>query len=369
MKRLLALLLFSIHTAAFSQIVVTVSPADTILCYRDSIAIEAQVTGQEPYFFRWLKDGLEISSSNESVLIIPRMSYADTGAYQCIVNNDIGDIDTSDFALLHVHPQIVFDTLYRFNNLGCRVDCKGQYKVLVSGGLPPYTYDWNAGFSQDTLVFGLCPGTYKLEITDANNCRLDTNYFVDYLRIDTLSFQMKPPDTLYLTNPNLTASFRQDAAPMFTNWEWEFGDSAKVSNVNPVSHIYDRTGKFQVALNLTDLNGCDTTITDTIYVRVAKLKVPLVMTPNGDELNDKFQVIVEGKEKEFDYRQCYLGTELFVYDRWGGMVYSKKNYASGDWDAKGLSDGVYFYILKLDAQFEDEVIRGTLTILGSGSSE
>ncbi|QTN38384.1 T9SS type A sorting domain-containing protein [Cryomorphaceae bacterium] len=45
----------------------------------------------------------------------------------------------------------------------------GTASTTVSGGTPPYSYNWSNGSSQPSLL-GLAPGTYGLTITDANGC-------------------------------------------------------------------------------------------------------------------------------------------------------------------------------------------------------
>jgi gliding motility-associated-like protein len=63
--------------------------------------------------------------------------------------------------------------------------------------------------------------------------------------------------------------------------------------------------------------------------------VPNIMTPNGDGKNDDF--VISGLE---------TGTKLTIYNRWGDVVYANNNY-NNDWDAKNITDGVYFYVLDL----------------------
>ncbi|MEN0003472.1 MAG: cohesin domain-containing protein [Bacteroidota bacterium] len=50
--------------------------------------------------------------------------------------------------------------------------CNGSVWMIVTGGTAPYSYKWlNADVAENTsLVEELCPGTYFVEITDANNC-------------------------------------------------------------------------------------------------------------------------------------------------------------------------------------------------------
>ncbi|NML35685.1 gliding motility-associated C-terminal domain-containing protein [Chitinophaga sp. G-6-1-13] len=44
----------------------------------------------------------------------------------------------------------------------------------------------------------------------------------------------------------------------------------------------------------------------------------------------------------------YPNSSLFIYNRWGNQVYQSKNYQN-EWDGHGLSEGTYYYILKLRA--------------------
>jgi gliding motility-associated-like protein len=72
---------------------------------------------------------------------------------------------------------------------------------------------------------------------------------------------------------------------------------------------------------------------------VTGLKVPNVYTPNGDNVNDAFEI--RGLE-------LYPENEISIINRWGNIIYDKKNYKN-DWDGNGLDEGTYFYILKVRA--------------------
>jgi gliding motility-associated-like protein len=351
------------------QMHAVVAPTDTIACFRDSVACTVTITnaGQgADTLYTWQKNGLTFSWKDTSLFYIRSVSAKDTGFYRCIVSVGL-NTDTSNTFHLGMHARMKIDTLYRYNALGCPADCKGQFKVKVSGGTefsgyPPYIYDWKAGHSQDTIVFGLCRGKYTFTVTDSMNCSYDTSYFVDVLRSPKVDFERLPGDTVYLTNPNLTVFFQDSLKKQMTNWEWDFGDNNKVPNLNPATHTYDKTGTFPVRLSFTDVNGCDTTISHDIVVKVVELKIPNVFTPNGDGYNDQFKITIKGNGSA-DWREAYLGNEFIVFDRWGKKVYQQSNYKSGDWDGANLSDGTYFYVLKCQGQFGDDVFKGSITIL------
>lgn len=63
--------------------------------------------------------------------------------------------------------------------------------------------------------------------------------------------------------------------------------------------------------------------------------IPNVITPNDDLKNDLFVI---------PKLHLYPDNTLMLYDRWGQLVFSKKNY-DNSWGAEGLSAGVYFYSL------------------------
>lgn len=370
MKHLLSLLFFFLNIIAISQVTVEVKPYDTIVCYRDSVAFVSFVSdaGSGKISWQWQKNLINISGATDSIYGFKHAKSIDTAVYRCIVSVDGAVADTSNGARLRMHPKMNIDTLYRYNPLGCPVDCKGQFKTLVSGGTPfanypPYIYEWHGGKSQDTIVFGLCRGNYRLWVTDSIGCVYDTGYFVDALKSPKVDFTFSPRDTIYLTNPTITVAFADSMRKHITNWTWSFGDSAKIPNLNPASHLYDRSGQMRVKLSFTDINGCDTTYEHELTIKVAELLIPNIFTPNGDQWNEKFEIRLKDESETEDYRQAYLSNEFMVYDRWGRKVFNQSNFKSGDWNGDRLSDGTYYYILKCVGQWSDDVFRGSVTIL------
>ncbi|HEX2899056.1 MAG TPA: gliding motility-associated C-terminal domain-containing protein, partial [Bacteroidia bacterium] len=85
-------------------------------------------------------------------------------------------------------------------------------------------------------------------------------------------------------------------------------------------------------------------------VVVPDLFIPNVFSPNGDGVNDMFNV-------------QYTGDQPFtcqVFDRWGVRLWETQNKTHG-WDGKNakgedVTDGVYFYLAKVgNREFVGEV--------------
>jgi gliding motility-associated-like protein len=95
-------------------------------------------------------------------------------------------------------------------------------------------------------------------------------------------------------------------------------------------------------------NACDTGFVAIDVECFLDIIIPEGISPNGDGQNDVFEII--GLED-------FPDNTLTVFNRWGHMVYQKRNY-SNDWDGTSespvtigngmLPKGTYFYVLDLE---------------------
>lgn len=102
--------------------------------------------------------------------------------------------------------------------------------------------------------------------------------------------------------------------------------------------------------------GCDTATVQVVINCEGSISVFRVISPNGDDVNDVFYVA--GLER-------FENNELFIYNRWGELVYSAKSYQN-DWNGvwqgnKRLPDGTYFYYLKLNDGL-DTILEGYIEL-------
>ncbi|MBW3467577.1 DUF11 domain-containing protein [Arthrospiribacter ruber] len=63
--------------------------------------------------------------------------------------------------------------------------------------------------------------------------------------------------------------------------------------------------------------------------------IPNIITPNGDNKNDRFEI--KGLSK-------FTGNDIVIFNRYGDHVFQTENY-DNNWDASGQVAGTYFYIL------------------------
>jgi hypothetical protein len=377
MKRLFIFLLifFSIHS--YGQFRVIVDPADITVCYGGKVSFRTTVidTINGSYNFKWLFNGVEIPDSSRRYLALKNITNFDTGYYQCVLS-DSTRVDTSDPAYLRMLAQLQIDTLYRYNALGCPSDSNGQMKIKVSGGNPPYTYIWGGGsyHQLDTIGVGFPRGTYLVTVIDSDTTHCVSREFtIEVLKHHKITFYMNPPDTVYLSNPEVTVTIPDTAVLHLDSWTWDFDDKTSlIPNLNPCQHSYSKTGIFYVRLNFTDNIGgqlCDSTIVDTMTVKTIRLFIPNAITPGTGDDNGSLNIREVDKTgtkpygSNLDLSKIFLSTQMYIFNRQGKKVFEKTNYQSGDWDGGNLAAGVYYYILKCHGENGDEVYRGAVTII------
>jgi len=102
------------------------------------------------------------------------------------------------------------------------------------------------------------------------------------------------------------------------------------------------------------LNANKTNDTATVSTKIIPkaLFIPNVFTPNGDGVNDVFEVVGI---------QYYTNPRLRITNRWGDEVYYNPNY-NNDWDGIDLMGGTYYYHLTLTAAGKDYVYKGWVLI-------
>jgi len=121
------------------------------------------------------------------------------------------------------------------------------------------------------------------------------------------------------------------------DFQWDFGDGETSGEENP-SHTYTASGDYYISLRVETINGCwDTTLAMVALTEEVKLFIPNAFTPNGDGINDVFQI--KGTP--------ITDFNLYIYDRWGGKIWSTHNYET-QWDGTDESGnpvpvGSYMY--------------------------
>jgi len=129
------------------------------------------------------------------------------------------------------------------------------------------------------------------------------------------------------------------------NYVWYIEGQDAILEKEPTVTLTNE-GYYSVVLKAINEFGCFDF--DTLFVKVYAFFIPNLITPNGDNHNDRFEITGLGE-----------GFSLEVYNRWGDSVYKKSNYKN-EWSGEGLSDGIYYF--KIIDQIMDKEYNGWVQI-------
>jgi hypothetical protein len=164
-----------------------------------------------------------------------------------------------------------------FTNASCGGN-DGSATVNPSGGNAPYTFQWsNSGTGQS--IFGVAPGTYTVQVFDANFCTQTASV--------TVGNDSQNAVASYTVNENgLTWSF-VNTSTAGTTYAWDFGDG-NTSTLQNVTNTFCEEGFYNVCLTTTNDCGSDTyceMMNVTIPANYAILDIGEVVGNNGATLD------------------------------------------------------------------------------------
>lgn len=326
---------------------------DTILtCYTYPVTLCVE---PDTLMYKWTANDPDLFIEFDTAACVEVIPRLDTTTVYVSITDSMGIMTCVDSVQIWLYPRMHFDEVNQINT-GCPGTCKGQLQVIVSGGLPPYSYIWptTTPVQYDSIVFGLCETDYLIEVTDQYMCVRDTMIPVEVFEMPEVEIIRDPEDEIYIQNPVVNFSFENKSIDSIQviDWNWDFGDSTFTKEEAPVK-VFDQVREFDVWLKYTTDDECIDSVSMTVNIGEAELVIYNVMTPNSDGINDVFQV------QDLEY---YLSNQLKIFNRYGKRVFSANDYQN-DWNGENLREGVYFYILEAEGYFGTDVFQGSITIM------
>ena len=98
------------------------------------------------------------------------------GTYTCTITDANGCTKQAPANI--TQPPTLLTLTMDSSAVSCNGGNDGYATVYAVGGFPSYTYLWSNSVT-DTVITGLTSGTYTVSVTDANNCTVNQNVFVD----------------------------------------------------------------------------------------------------------------------------------------------------------------------------------------------
>jgi len=190
------------------------------------------------------------------------------------------------------------------------------------------------------------PGAYKVTLT---------GYFNGSAFTDSLMVTVHPKPTVELGDTILLftgSTIDLHAGGGFMEYLWSTQSTDSIITASTQGQYWTRVRDYNCCIN-----------SDSVYVRIFDFYTPNAFTPNGDGLNDLFRVV--GKYRNIDFA-------MYVYDRWGGMVFESDDIDDG-WDGNAGGQpapaGVYVWTFRIKFRGEDIktsgdiVFKGTVTLI------
>lgn len=270
---------------------------------------------------------------------IPSNAYVSSGSNTLVVNNlPIGwqYFTVSDFLGCRVTDSVRlsdannFDLSFIVGSDTCSAGV-GSATVSPTGGTPPYNISWINASPINPLIPNIIgpivTGNYIVAVSDNGGCALiDTVEIPDFRFNLQLDFLFTVDEEFPLFKPVDFINLSSGTSGFF----WDFGDGGTSTLTNP-SHVFLSSGTFPVSLIGFNEQGCLDTIVKFVTLPFhLGYYAPNAFTPNGDNLNDNFNIIANGiRDTTF---------ELIIFDRWGQTVFKTNDKLKG-WNGKKDNSG------------------------------
>jgi gliding motility-associated-like protein len=222
--------------------------------------------------------------------------------------------------------------------------------VSTNNGIPPFNYTLNNQSSQNGKFDQLLAGKYSLTIGDSLQC--DTTFYFEFNKIDTpilnlgVDVELKKGETLVI--PSKVKGHYQQI-------EWTPTDY--LDCLNCLQPLCKPEKSILYTAEIIDSLNCRSR--DSIFIKILdhSIYIPNTFSPNFDGLNDVFTVYGTGDVKQINY--------ISIFDRWGELLFSKRNYPLNAADLDQSWNGIYngqlllpsVYIYLIEVEFKNGEIQ------------
>ncbi len=324
-----------------------------VACFGESNgSIRLNVGGGTPgYFYEWF-DGTNTR----------RIENLSVGEYTYTVTDDrgceaFGSATINQPDLLVVNASVIPVT--------CNSDDDGEASITPEGGTGTATATWNTGADAYTIS-NLSPGQYSVILKDENNCTATDTVVVEK-ELDPVIESYEAQATYGEgESTNLSYVANQD----FVQFNWRVLNAVNIDTggsyqgmgtsdeiINTSFQLLSERSTGFLSLEIFPQKGeCigDSVITTlSIFPAQTTLFIPGLFTPNGDGVNDCWEIVFPETSDPSDYF-------VKVFSRNGKLVYEENSLAE-QWKGIDCPDGDYYFLI--GATNSNEVIKGAVSIL------
>ncbi|MFO7978801.1 MAG: gliding motility-associated C-terminal domain-containing protein [Bacteroidales bacterium] len=198
------------------------------------------------------------------------------------------------------------------------------------------------------------PGEYEYtySVTDNFGCSFDTSLVVTILPLPQAQVISDPEIPICEGDSTLLTVIPFEDDPQHWVYQW------MIQGENIPEATYDtllaRQPVAYTVMVQDTLSGCADFVDITVSTQNCDLTIPNVFTPNGDGINDVFEVL---------NLEHYPMAQIAIFNRWGKRVFEHSDYFGNWWDGDEHPAGVYYYVLTYMKNQEVMEAHGAVTIL------
>lgn len=282
----------------------------------------------------------------------------DANTYQ-VTLSDSNNCSISKEIIIKKLAAIQIDSVEKYQP-SCFNDTDGIIEVLkMVNTTPPIQYALDKNPFQEKNYFdNLKADAYQLHIKDANNCRVSQE--VVLINPPKLTVELNKDTTLFLGQ---SYAIRPQTS-ITSNIYYEWSPTPFLSCLDCTNPTVTPNQDLTLNLKVSNENGCDAIAEQTIRViQKRPIYIPSGFSPNGDGINDLFQIHIGQTIKKVQ--------ALSIYNRWGQLIYqseSSANQHSLTWDGtyrgQSVESGTYLYIAEIEMDDQTiELYKGDFFIL------
>lgn len=326
-------------------------PEFLLLCEGSPGNLNPNASPQTSYF--WTSTDPSFGTSNEANPAVPGL--VDAVYYVTATMN--GCTRTGELPVTIVRPPDL--SLMTSDSM----ICSGESVILTAEGAPVGgSYLWTPGGATSPEISVTPPVStiYEVVYTTVANCFSESaSITISVEQPLDITISVEPEqDTFILGVPvTFTAKTSPPAAPGST-FRW-FINGEEVSGASQSTlETIAQEPPFEVRVEITSPAGCVSEQEEDWVVKIPSFQIPNLFTPNGDNTNDHFKVILD---------PGLTLTEFRVYSRWGQLVFDDPSEADGwdgRWKGEDQPSDVYGFVVTVrygDGRTVTE--RGEVTLL------
>jgi gliding motility-associated-like protein len=182
------------------------------------------------------------------------------GTYTVIVTSESSGCSAVESITIN-EPPLLTSSISAQNNLSCNGGTNGSATITANGGVAPYTYQW-CNNQVSTTATGLSAGQCCVTVTDANDCT--TVSCASLTEPPLMSLTTNQTNVSCFGGSNGTATANPTGGIPPYSYLWSNGQISQTANNLSAGNI---------AVTLTDNNGCTTTSTITLTQPAAAMTI------------------------------------------------------------------------------------------------